>query len=123
MPFEWQKLTSLTGGQSFVVERVRSVDGIAFEGEFEVPALAQLQPDAAAFVTAFVHCHGSIKQMEKWFGISYPTVKGRLNQIAAQLDFADFSEVSQLATQTEDVLDRLEAGEINVEDALKEINQ
>ncbi len=60
--------------------------GMAMEGAFEVSPLAQLSLDDQAFVMAFVRSHGSIKKMESLFGISYPTVKNRLNAIGAALD-------------------------------------
>lgn len=79
---DWQELTTLTRGRPFRVERVRLADnGVAVEGEFELPQLAQLNVEDQVFVTAFVRCHGSIKEMERIFGVSYPTVKSRLNRI------------------------------------------
>ena len=62
---------------------------VAIEGRFELPPLAQLSAEDQIFVAAFVRCHGSIKQMEKFFGVSYPTIKNRLNRIGAQLPFAE----------------------------------
>ncbi len=130
MALDWRKLTELTGGQEFTIERVRTIDdGIAIEGDFAPPPLASLGADDQAFVAAFVHCHGSIKQMERWFGVSYPTIKGRLNRIAERLDFA---EVADMETPAPDwapdrapdragVLDRLEMGEISAEEALAEL--
>ncbi|MFV2021178.1 DUF2089 family protein [Micromonospora sp. LOL_023] len=47
--------------------------------------LAQLSVDDQVFVAAFVRLHGSIKKMERIFGVSYPTVKSRLNRIAGQV--------------------------------------
>ena len=41
------------------------------------------------FVAAFVRAHGSIKEMERTFGVSYPTNKSRLKRIAEHLDFVD----------------------------------
>ena len=62
---------------------------VAIEGRFEVPPLARLSAEDQTFVAAFVRCHGSIKQMEKFFGVSYPTIKNRLNRIGALLPFAE----------------------------------
>jgi hypothetical protein len=122
MALDWSKLTKLTGGQDFTVERVRTIDdGIAIEGDFEPPPLARLDADEQAFVTAFVHCHGSIKQMERWFGVSYPTIKTRLNQIADRLDFAEVMEGKAPVVGPADVLDRLEMGEISADEALAEL--
>ena len=79
---DWQELTDLTRGRAFVVERVRLADsGVVVEGQFEPPQLAQLSADDQVFVAAFVRSHGSIKEMERIFGVSYPTVKSRLNRI------------------------------------------
>src|SRR6185436_12600102 len=93
MALDWQALTRLTNGAAIHVERVRIVDGdsadVAIDGAFEVPPLAQLSADDQVFVAAFVRCHGSIKQMEKFFGVSYPTIKNRLNRIGARLPFVE----------------------------------
>ncbi len=122
MALNWHKLTQLTGGQDFTIERVRTIDdGIAIEGDFAPPPLARLDADDQAFVAAFVHCHGSIKQMERWFGVSYPTIKGRLNRVADRLDFAEVMEGKAPAVGPADVLDRLEMGEISAEEALAEL--
>jgi len=76
MPREWQELTRITQGEPIVIERVRFVDrDIAIEGEFELPPLVRLSAEDQVFIMAFVRCHGSIKEIEQIFGISYPTVK------------------------------------------------
>jgi len=116
MTQDWQELTKITRGAALSVEKVRLRDtGIAVEGDFELPLLARLTMEDQVFVTAFVRCHGSIKEMEQLFGISYPTVKNRLNHIAGQLEFVDINPPS---SRTE-ILDRLDKGEISVEEALK----
>ncbi|TYC01228.1 DUF2089 domain-containing protein [Micromonospora sp. WP24] len=117
---DWQELTDLTHGQPFVVERVRLAgNGVAIEGQFETPQLAQLSADDQVFVAAFVRSHGSIKEMERIFGVSYPTVKSRLNRIAERLDFVD----TDPAPTGADVVDRLQRGEISVQEALAELER
>src|SRR5437762_5966057 len=87
---DWQALTRLTGGAPLRVERVRLTDAdIAIDGQFDLPRLAQLSAEDQIFVAAFIRCHGSIKQMEKFFGVSYPTIKNRLNRIGSQLPLAE----------------------------------
>ena len=87
---EWRTLTALTGGAELEVERVRLAgQDIAIEGRFELPPLARLAAEDQVFVAAFVRCHGSIKQMEKFFGVSYPTIKNRLNRIGALVPFVE----------------------------------
>ncbi|WP_206062394.1 MULTISPECIES: DUF2089 domain-containing protein [Nonomuraea] len=115
---DWQELTNLTRGRPFVVERVRLADsGVAIEGEFELPQLAQLSVEDQVFVTAFVRCHGSIKQMERIFGVSYPTIKSRLNRIAQVLDFVE----TDPAPSRSDTIDRLRRSEITARQALAEL--
>ncbi|WFE27510.1 DUF2089 domain-containing protein [Solwaraspora sp. WMMD791] len=121
---DWQELTDLTRGQPFVVERVRLVgSGVAVEGQFEPPQLAQLSADDQVFVAAFVRSHGSIKEMERIFGVSYPTVKSRLNRIAEQLDFVEQLDIADTGptSASADVVDRLRRGEIDVQQALAEL--
>ncbi|GLW30968.1 DUF2089 domain-containing protein [Actinoplanes regularis] len=115
---EWQELTKLTGGQPLIVERVRLAEtGVAVEGAFELPQLAALSVEDQVFVTAFVRCHGSIKEMERVFGISYPTVKNRLNRIASSLEFVD----TDPAPSHSEVIQRLKRGEITAAEAIREL--
>jgi hypothetical protein len=115
---DWQELTRLTGGAAIVVERVRLVGkDIAIEGAFELPELARLAAEDQVFVAAFVRSHGSIKEMEQVFGVSYPTIKARLNRIAGGLAFVE----TDPAPPNRDVLDRLKIGEIDVQAAIREL--
>ena len=115
---DWQELTRLTQGAPLIVERVRLADsGIILEGQFAPPQLAQLPLEDQVFVAAFVRAHGSIKEMEQVFGVSYPTIKARLNRISERLEFVD----TDPAPARSDVLDRLARGEITAEDAIQEL--
>jgi hypothetical protein len=117
---DWQDLTALTAGEAFVVERIRLVArDIAIEGAFVPPQLARLSADDQVFVAAFVRSHGSIKEMEQVFGVSYPTIKARLNRIAAGLSFVE----TDPAPPSSDVLDRLQRGEIDAQAAIRELEQ
>jgi hypothetical protein len=115
---DWQELTHLTQGQPITVERVRLVEkDIAIEGQFELPQLARLAMDDQVFITAFVRSHGSIKEMERIFGVSYPTIKSRLTRIANSLDFVETNPTPSKA----EILARLQQGEISAEDAIREM--
>jgi hypothetical protein len=123
---DWKSLTDLTAGVSFVVERVRLASGIAIEGTFELPLLAGLPLEDQLFVVAFVRSHGSIKEMERLFGVSYPTIKARLNRLAERLGPAldvqpPADEAADVAPRRE-ILDRLGRGEISVQEALAELS-
>ena len=117
-PQDWQELTSLTQGRPMAVERVRLPDtGTALEGSWELPQLARLSADDQIFVTAFVRSHGSIKEMERVFGVSYPTIKARLNRIGDSLDFVDTNPQPSRV----EILERLSRGEITPDDAIEEL--
>ncbi len=119
MTNDWHELTDLTGESHFVVTKVRTDTGISIQGEFELPPLARLRYEDQVFVSEFVRSHGSIKDMEKAFGISYPTVKSRLNRIIAQLQLVEV----EASPGRDDVLDLLERGEISADEAAERIRR
>ena len=124
---DWQELTKLVGQTPIEVDRVRLIEsGVAIEGPFTLPPLAQLPAEDQVFVAAFVRCHGSIKQMEKYFGVSYPTIKNRLNKIGSQLSFVEIEQgpdAESAAPSRGEVLDRVSRGELTVAQALEQLKQ
>jgi len=117
-PSDWQELTRLSQGRPMVVERIRLTDkDIAIEGCFGLPQLARLNLEDQIFIIAFVCSHGSIKEMEQVFGVSYPTIKARLNRISASLEFVETNP----APSRDEILDRLSRGEITAEQAIEEL--
>ncbi len=116
----WQRLKQLTQDEEVIVERIRFVESdVALEGKFELPPLARLSMDEQVFIAAFVRSHGSIKEMERIFGISYPTVKARLNKLSEKLDFVEVKP----DRGSEEVLQMLDRGEISVKDALERLKK
>jgi hypothetical protein len=122
---DWQALTRLTAGAPFDIERVRLVgQEVAIEGRFEVPPLARLGAEDQSFVTAFVRCHGSIKQMEKFFGVSYPTIKNRLNRIGALLPFVEIEPADAAERPSASaLLSQLERGELTVDEVVGQLQK
>lgn len=116
---DWHELTDLTEGRRFLVTEVRMDSGISIQGEFELPPLARLRYEDQVFVSEFVRNHGSIKDMEKAFGISYPTVKNRLNRIIDQLQLVEVAA----APEGSDALDLLERGEISADEAAQRLRR
>ena len=119
-PQEWQELTKITQGRPLTVERVKIGEtGASLEGAWELPQLARLSAEDQVFVTAFVRSHGSIKEMERVFGVSYPTIKARLNRIGESLDFVEINP----APSRVEILERLSRGEISADDAIRELEE
>ena len=120
MKNDWQELTRLTRGEEIIIEQVKLIKrGISIAGEFELPPLSRLTLEDQIFVVAFVRRHGSIKDMEDLFDISYPTVKNRLNRISQLLDFV---EVNPPLSRNE-ILSELERGEITVKEAEEKLRR
>ena len=112
---EWQDLLRIAQGSPLIIERVRAPEkNIAIEGEFKLPPLARLGLEDQVFVIAFLRSHGSIKEMEQTFGVSYPTIKSRLNRISSQLEFVEHNP----APSRSEILSRLNAGEITAAEAI-----
>ena len=121
MEHSWQSLMKMTRGESFRIERIRLAEsGIAVEGDFSPPPLAALSEEDQLFAAAFLASHGSIKKMESLFGISYPTVKNRLNRIASRLDVPKIDIGPDAAAEDRArILERLDRGEISFDEAME----
>jgi len=119
MARDWQELTKISGGALMVVEQVRLTESdIAIHGSFDLPPLARLSAEDQVFIMVFVRSHGSIKDLERVFGISYPTVKNRLNRISSQLELV---ETDPAPAQSE-VLSQLQRGEITASEAINRMS-
>ena len=98
----------------------------SLEGHFETGRLSRLSPDQLNFVETFLRCEGTIKRVEKELGISYPTVRARLEDAIRALGF---EVISTLATDSgglsdierAEILDRLDRGELTSEEAVAQL--
>ncbi len=113
---DWHELLRIAQGGPLVIERVRLPEkNLTVEGAFTLPELARLSLEDQVFIVAFLRAHGSIKEMEQTFGVSYPTIKARLNRISRQFNFIDTDPLPSRA----EVLERLKSGEISAEEAIR----
>jgi hypothetical protein len=88
------------------------------EGNFQQNGFSELSDEQIEFIKVFLVSHGSIKEVEKQLGISYPTVKNRLSGIVKAITGKELEKPNNL-----DILERIEQGDISVEDALKIIGK
>ena len=89
------------------------------EGDFSPPEskLFSLSREDLEFVEMFVQSRGSIKEMEKALGVSYPTVRGMLDSVIGKLGYAVDRGVAP--DKRREILDRLDKGELSVGEATK----
>ncbi len=87
------------------------------EGHFHLCKFCKLTAEQKAFIDVFIKCRGNIKEVEKELGVSYPTVKNRLEDVAGALGYKGEPEPVN-AGKRKDVLDKLNSGEISVDEAL-----
>ena len=88
--------------------------GTSVRGRFEIPSLCCLPPDLYQFLVVFIRNRGVIRDVERELGISYPTVRSRLDAVLAALGMAGSA---QPAVDREQVIGMLERGEISAEQA------
>jgi hypothetical protein len=59
--------------------------GASVEGEFALPVLARLDVDEQLLAVNFLNCSGSLKELARQYGVSYPTVRNRLDALIDRL--------------------------------------
>jgi hypothetical protein len=102
--------------------------GTSLEGDFSVGRFARLDRDQMALLESFLRSRGNLKDMERELGISYPTVRNRVEALVRALGLgdavADASATSSQAGATpaegdarQDILERLARGEMSAEEA------
>jgi len=93
------------------------------DGNFEIvkDPFTALSPDQLNFLLAFVRAEGRLNRLEEVLGISYPTLKNRLNDVIRALGFEPEQDKPKVVTPAERmaILDELENGHINHEQALR----
>jgi len=101
--------------------------GLRIESNFKQNEFANLEDEWLHFLRIFIHCEGRIRDMEAALGVSYPTVKARIAELKSRLDAtqpAPPAETSGARSATvREVLDLLESGEIDDEEAMKRIRE
>ena len=88
---------------------------LKLEGDVQLPHLVKLSPEDREFIELFVVSGGSLKDVGQILGVSYPTVRSKLDRIIAQLKQLRGNEERDRLT----ILDRLERGEIDAKEAAR----
>jgi hypothetical protein len=92
------------------------------EGEFALCKFCQLPDEQRDFIEVFIKCRGNIKDIEKELGISYPTVRNRLDAIIEALGYRVEKQVSpDWKSKKQEILNALDSGEISPEEATNQL--
>jgi len=103
--------------------------GTALEGEFGVGRFGRLDPEQMSLLESFLRARGNLKEMERELGISYPTVRGRVDALVRALGLADGSipaddlaaddsdGVADPSAERRNILERLARKEIDADEA------
>lgn len=97
----------------------------AVEGRFEMCKFCHLSKEQREFAEIFIKNRGNIRDVERELGISYPTVRGRLEAVMRALGHRvepEPEEVDQVKRRRE-LLDALSRGELSTEEVLKRLKQ
>lgn len=86
------------------------------ENHFELSKFASLTNEQLRFIEIFLLCRGNIKEVEKELGVSYPTVRGKLDDVIAALGYS--TNRKQEKMERKKIIAMLEKGEITAEDAI-----
>ncbi|MGB4326771.1 MAG: DUF2089 domain-containing protein [Bacillota bacterium] len=94
-------------------------------GNFQLCKFCSLTPEQKGFAEVFIKNRGNIKEVERELGISYPTVRSRLESLIRALGYAvdeeegTYADQETYAEERKIILDRLDSGEISVQEATK----
>jgi len=99
----------------------------SIEGHYETSRIARLNPEQLNFIETFIRCEGTIKRVEKELGISYPTVRARLEEVIQAMGFEVVTALASTPgglseAERSEILDRLDRGEISSEEALEQLH-
>ncbi|HEY9900245.1 MAG TPA: DUF2089 domain-containing protein [Pantanalinema sp.] len=93
----------------------------SIRGTFGLPLLAQLPSDLQEFIVTFVTCRGNIREVEKALGVSYPTVRNRLESAIEALGRTTPTTPPSASPNRSEILASLERGELSAAEAIAKL--
>jgi len=116
----------ITGGELYISELRTLDDSVTIRGRFEMPKFHGLDHEQIQFLETFIRCRGMFNSVERELGISYPTVRGRLDSLITALGLTPAVAPTKKGAVSEErqrILDQLEAGEISADEAKVQLRQ
>ena len=113
------KLTKcpVCGGPLTVTQLTCESCSLKMEGKFEICEFCSLSQENMEFLRSFVRCRGIIKDVEKDLGISYPTVRSRLDRLITELGYGELP-VKSRDEKRYDVLQAVKEGRMSSKEAV-----
>ena len=109
------------GGPLVITEIQCSNCHLKMQGEFKPGLFSSLSDDQLTFVRAFLRVRGNLSEMEKVLGVSYPTIRNKLDEINQALDRAEEKPNIVQDNPRTAILNQLAAGEIDAAQALEQL--
>jgi len=97
--------------------------GTSVEGSFGHGLFSDLNDEESRFVELFVICRGNIKEMEKRLGVSYPTVRNKLDAVIKKLDRARGGDPEEKRQRRMEIIDSIKRGEITPDEGARLLEQ
>ena len=105
--------------------------GTGIDGKFGLCKFCRLAPEHREFMEVFLVARGNIKEVERLLGISYPTVRGKLNTLLEALGYPGDTGDAPVSAPVQspdsrprkEVLDAINRGELGVEEALRRLRK
>ena len=127
MPHDVISTCPVCAGELAVTRLHCGTCGTTLEGDFSVGRFGRLNRDQLALLESFLRSRGNLREMERELGISYPTVRGRVEALVRALGFGPRLEADEAeepaptepvpARSRAEVLEALARHEISAEDA------
>ena len=93
--------------------------GTTLRGEFTLSrcSFCNLPPEQLKFLELFLRCRGNLRDVERTLGLSYPTVRARLDALLATLGYAPAAS-PDTGEQQREILEALDAGRVTADEAI-----
>jgi hypothetical protein len=107
-------------GKMKVIKLKCSGCSTVIENNFALSKFEYLSAEQLNFIETFVSCRGNIKDVEREIGVSYPTVRAKLDDV---IDALGYQTVKKPSVDSKNVIDMLERGEITADQALNMLKE
>ena len=115
----------VSGGELYVSEVTCEESGVVIRGKFKLPQGSGLSDEERKFLNVFLRARGVISTVEKEMGMSYPTVRSKLDALLESMSLspikADEKKRKKTAEKKRRILKELEEGNITPEEAKEKI--